>query len=382
MIFVIIRYFVASRRNRQITQPIAGVTPVKSWLTEHLNLVCAAMILVFSAIYLLSLNGSPLWAADEKTYTQIAYHIVKSGDYFTPWVTGEPAFWVGKPPLLMWLTSVSYQVLGVSNFAARVWMPLFGALSLVMVFFLGKKLFNAKVGLISVFVLGTFVTFYQYATHMMTDVPLVFFMLASIYYLLLSEDKTKDAIKYAAFSGVFFGLALMTKQLEALLIPAIILVYLVFTRRGRFVFTKRFTLHWGVAAAIFAPYVVYMMSVSKDFWDCFFVYSNVSRVVSPLEGHGESYLYYFQHLLTNETVWAVLLPFAAALCIYNIVAKRSRVDILLVVWMVIVLGLFTFAQTKLFWYILPAMPAFALAIGSLLYQLGHYVRLRIKKQPN
>jgi 4-amino-4-deoxy-L-arabinose transferase-like glycosyltransferase len=251
-----------------------------------------------------------------------------------------------------------------------------------MVFFLGKKLFNAKVGLISVFVLGTFVTFYQYATHMMTDVPLVFFMLASIYYLLLSEDKTKDAIKYAAFSGVFFGLALMTKQLEALLIPAIILVYLVFTRRDRFMFTKRFTLHWGVAVAIFAPYVVYMMSVSKDFWDCFFVYSNVSRVVSPLEGHGESYLYYFQHLLTNETVWAVLLPFAAALCIYNIVAKRSRVDILLVVWMVIVLGLFTFAQTKLFWYILPAMPAFALAIGSLLYQLGHYVRLRIKKQPN
>ena len=124
------------------------------------------------------------------------------------------------------------------------------------------------------------------------------------------------------------------------------------------------------------------MSVSKDFWDCFFVYSNVSRVVSPLEGHGESYLYYFQHLLTNETVWAVLLPFAAALCIYNIVAKRSRADILLVGWMVIVLGLFTFAQTKLFWYILPAMPAFALAIGSLLYQLGHYVRLKIKKQPN
>ena len=59
---------------------------------------------------------------------------------------------------------------------------------------------------------------------------LVFFMLASIYFLLLSEDKTKDAIKYAAFSGVFFGLALMTKQLEALLIPAIMLVYLLSSR--------------------------------------------------------------------------------------------------------------------------------------------------------
>ena len=379
VVFVIIRHFHTSRRNKQITQPIIGDSTVESWFTAHLNIVCAAMILAFSAIFLLSLNGSPLWAADEKTYTQISYHIIKSGDYFTPWVTGEPAFWVGKPPLLMWLTSVSYQVLGVSNFAARVWTPLFGALSLVMVFFLGKKLLNAKVGLVSVFVLGTFTTFYEYSTHMMTDVPLVFFMLASIYFLLLSEDKTKDAIKYAMFSGVFFGLALMTKQLEALLIPAIMLVYLLFAGRVRFVFTKRFALSWGVAAAIFGSYAAYMMSVSKDFWDCYFVYSNVSRVVSPLEGHGESYLYYFQHLLTNETVWAVLLPFAAAFCIYNIAAKRSRADILLVGWMVIVLGLFTFAQTKLFWYILPAMPAFALSIGSLLYQMGHYVRLKIKK---
>ncbi len=379
MIFVIIRYFVASIRNRQVTQPVAGSSTIESWFTAHLNLACAAMILAFSAVYLLNLNGPPLWATDEKIYTQIAYHIVKSGDYFTPWVTGEPAFWVGKPPLLMWLTSVSYQVLGVSNFAARVWMPLFGALSLVMVFFLGKKLFNAKVGFISVFVLGTFVTFYEFATHMMTDVPLVFFMLVSIYFLLLSEDKTKDALKYAVFSGVFFGLALMTKQLEALLIPAIMLVYLLFTRRGRFVFTKQFTLHWGVAAAIFAPYVLYMMSVSKDFWDCFFVYSIVSRLVSPLEGHGEGYLYYFQNLLTNETFWAVLLPFAVVFGIYNIVAKQSRADILLVGWIVIVLGLFTFAQTKLFWYILPTMPAFALAIGNLLYQLAHYVRLKIKK---
>ena len=379
VIFVIMRHFYTSRRNKQITPQITGASTVESWFSAHLNLVCAAMILAFSAIYLLSLNGSPLWAADEKTYTQISYHIVKSGDYFTPWVGGEPAFWVGKPPLLMWLTSVSYQVLGVSNFAARVWMPLFGALSLVMVFFLGKKLFNAKVGLVSVFVLGTFVTFYQYATHMMTDVPLVFFMLASIYFLLLSEDKTKDAIKYAAFSGVFFGLALMTKQLEALLIPAIMLVYLLFTRRGKFAFSKRFALSWGVAAAIFGPYVAYMLSVSKDFWDCFFVYSNVNRVITPLEGHSESYLYYFEHLLTNETVWAVLLPFAAAFCIYNVVSKRSRADTLLVGWMVIVLGLFTFAQTKLFWYILPAMPAFALAIGSLLYRMGHYVLLKIKK---
>jgi eukaryotic-like serine/threonine-protein kinase len=376
VLFVIGRYFYIANRNRQFTQPITGVT-TQSWFTANINMLCAVIVLFFSVIYLLSLNSSPLWAADEKTYSQIAYHMVKSGDYFTPWVNGQPAWWVGKPPLLMWLTSVSYQVLGVTNLATRVWVVLFGALSLIMVFFLGRKLYNPKVGLISVFVLGTFGTFYEYSTHMMTDVPLIFFMLASMYYLLLSVGKTKDAVKYAVLGGAFFGLALMTKQLEALLIPAILLVYLLFSKLIRFMVTKRFALFMGVAAAFFFPWVFYMTSISKDFWDFFFVYSNVSRVFTPLEGHSENYFYYFQFLLTNETIWAILLPFAAGLCIYNVVAKHSRADTFLLGWVIIVLGLFTFAQTKLFWYILPAMPAFAIAIGNLLYQLGYHVLFRL-----
>jgi outer membrane protein assembly factor BamB len=376
MLFVVVRYLYIQRKNKQTTHLPNGGTTLESWFSAHTNLIAALLILVFAAAFFLNLSNGPLWAADEKTYTQIAYNINKSGDYFKPWVNGEPAIWVGKPPLLMWLMSVSYQALGVSNFSARIWIPLFGALSLVAVFFLGKKLYNAKAGLISVVVLGTFATFYTFATRAMTDVPMVFFMLASMYFMLLSAEKTANALKYAILSGVFFGLALMTKQLEALLIPAIMLVYLLFTGQVRFVFSKRFAASLGVAAAIFVPYVVYMIRISKDFWDCYFVYSNISRITDPLEGHGADYLFYFQYLLTNETVWAVLLPFAVGLCVYNIAAKRSKADALLISWMIIVLALFTFAQTKLFWYILPAMPAFGLAIGNLLNQAANGIHSR------
>jgi len=374
ILFIVIRHLYVQRKNRQIIRLPNGGTTNESWFSAHINLIAALLILVFTVAFLLNLSNGPLWAADEKTYTQIAYHINKSGDYFKPWVNGEPAIWVGKPPLLMWMISVSYQALGVSNFSARIWTPLFGALSLVAVFFLGKKLYNAKVGLLSVVVLGTFTTFYSFATRAMTDVPMVFFMLASMYFLLLSVEKTANALKYAVLSGVFFGLALMTKQLEALLIPAIMLAYLLFTGQVRFVFSKRFAASLGVAAAIFVPYVVYMIRISKDFWDCYFVYANVSRITDPLEGHGADYLFYFQYLLTNETVWAVLLPFAVGLCTYNIAVKHSKADVLILSWMIIVLALFTFAQTKLFWYILPAMPAFALAIGNLLYQTATLVQ--------
>jgi hypothetical protein len=40
---------------------------------------------------------------------------------------------------------------------------------------------------------------------------------------------------------------------------------------------------------------------------------------------------------------------------------------------------FTFAQTKLEWYILPAFPAFAIAISSFLYQLSKKIQQLSKK---
>jgi len=63
-----------------------------------------------------------------------------------------------------------------------------------------------------------------------------------------------------------------------------------------------------------------------------------------------------------------LLPFAAALCLFNSAVKRLKEDTLILVWMIVVLAVFTFAQTKLYYYILPAFPAFAIVISSLLYR--------------
>jgi 4-amino-4-deoxy-L-arabinose transferase-like glycosyltransferase len=205
----------------------------------------------------------------------------------------------------------------------------------------------------------------------MTDGPLVFFILASIYFMLRSEEKT-GINRYAVLGGVFFGLALMTKQIQAMLIPLIIIVYFAVTKRSvRFMFTKRFALFWGMALLIFAPYVIYMSLRFGDFFDCYFIYCVFTRAAAPIEGHGGSPLFYLNYLATSENpFWTVLLPFAGGLCVFGAVVKRSKADSLLLIWMVGVLGLFSFAQTKLYWYVLPALPAFALAMGAFLYWLA------------
>ena len=351
-----------------------------SWFSKHADALCVLAILTFSTILYFNLGRGHLLAADEQTYSQWAFHMYKTGDYLDPWAFGGSALWIGKPPLIMWLMSLAYQVFGVNNFAARFWSPVFGALSLVLVFYLGKKLYNLQAGFLSAIVLGTFTTFYVFARHAMTDVPFVFFILGSIYFFVLSE-KTEKPRLYAVLSGIFFGLAIMTKQIQALLIPLILVFYLAATKRSiRFLFTKRFTLFWGVGLLLISPWVIYMsIRFGSEFWRVFLIYSNITRATSPIEGHAASYLYYFSEFANSENLlWVILLPFGTALCAFKSFFKRSKADILVLLWMAIVLVVFTFAQTKLYWYILPAFPAFALAIGNLLYELLKRIHLSVR----
>ena len=339
-----------------------------SWLSRHIDAVSILAILAFSTVFFINLGNGHLVAADEQTYSQWTFHMIKTGDYLTPWAFGN-LFWVGKPPLVMWLMSLSYQIFGVTNFAARFWSPIFGALSLVFVYFLGKKLYNPYVGLLSALVLGTLGTFYTYSRLAMTDVPLVFFILGTVYFFILSEKK-EHSYRNAALGGVFFGLALMTKQVEALLVLVILVLYLVVTRRSlRFLLSKSFTAFWGIGLLIFSPWLIYMAArFGSQFWLWYFGYNIVLRSVGVVENHAGSYLYYFNFLAHNENiVYLVLLPLGAALCLFNAVARRVKADTLVFLWMAMVVLIFTLAQSKLDWYILPAFPAFALAISSLVY---------------
>jgi len=371
VIFAIIHFVRLTWRNKCKAEAPSVSGQNHSWFSVHTDALCILAILAFSTIFFVNLGSGPLWISDERIHSQWAFHMIKNGDYLTPWAFGEISFYISKPPLNMWLMSLSYQVFGINNFALRLCSAVFGVLSLIVVFYLGKKLYNSYVGFLSAIILGTFTTFFLFARHAMTDVPLVFFILASIYFFVLSE-KTDNSTRFAALGGLFFGLALMTKQVEALLIPLIIFIFLALTERSiRFLFTKRFAGFLGIGFLVFFPWLIYMtLCFGPDFWQSYFFHSVVTRTVIPIEGHFGGYLFYFSNLVQNESLlWVLLLPFAAGGCVVNAVFKCSKADTLVVVWMSIVLMVFTLVQTKIYWYILPAFPAFAIAIGSLIYQL-------------
>lgn len=369
IILGVVLFVCFNRRDKRGVQLENASVNRSSWLSRHVDAFSVVAILAFSALFFVNLGSGHLIAADEQTYSQWAFHMVKTGDYVTPWAFGA-FFWIGKPPLVMWLMALSYQVFGITNFAVRFWSPVFGVSSLIVIYFLGKKLYNSYVGFMSAVVLGTFATFYTYSRLAMTDIPLVFFILCSIYFFILNE-KNERSHRNAVLAGLFFGLALMTKQLEALLVLLIIILYLAVSRKSfRFLFAKAFTLFWGIALLVFSPWIIYMVATyGFQFIQWYFVYNVVSRSVSVVGNHAGSYLYYFSFMVHNENpFWMVLLPFAVAVCVFNAFVKGMKADILVLFWMAAVLLVFSVAQTKLGWYIIPVLPAFALAVSSFIYR--------------
>src|SRR5438552_19011981 len=81
----------------------------------------AALPLVAAALWLLfafHLGSLPLTDPDEGRYAEIAREMIEGGDWLVPHLFGMP--YLEKPPLLYWLTSLSFETFGKNEFAARL----------------------------------------------------------------------------------------------------------------------------------------------------------------------------------------------------------------------------------------------------------------------
>ena len=84
--------------------------------------------------------------------------MILSNDFLSPKIYGE--YWYDKPPMYYWLVAMSYQVFGINDFAARFPSAFLSLLSIIAIYFYGKKLFNHKVEIYSALILVTSIEFF------------------------------------------------------------------------------------------------------------------------------------------------------------------------------------------------------------------------------
>ena len=104
------------------------------------------LILILGAIVLLPFLGSThLFDWDEINFAESSREMMLTGNYFQNQINFEP-FWE-KPPFFFWVQSLSMLVFGQNEFGARFPNVLFGLITLIFVFNIGKRLYNERFGI-------------------------------------------------------------------------------------------------------------------------------------------------------------------------------------------------------------------------------------------
>jgi hypothetical protein len=108
------------------------------------------------------------------------------------------------------------------NIVGRVMSALFDSATIILLFFIGRKLFRPAIGLLASFFYAVSVLPIQLSHFYAVDTILTFFVTGSLYLLMLFYEK--PTFKKAILTGIFFGLALATKASAIVLGIAIVAV--------------------------------------------------------------------------------------------------------------------------------------------------------------
>ena len=174
------------------------------------------LIVAFSSLVFIPFLGKQsLFDWDEINFAESAREMIVTGDYLTVQINFE-TFWE-KPPLFIWMQVASMKVFGVNEFAARFPNALCGIITLILLYFMGSKIFNREFGLFWVLAYtGSILPFFYFKLGLI-DPWFNLFIFLGIFFASKVLTKEKKYINSIA-SALFIGLGILTKGPVALLI--------------------------------------------------------------------------------------------------------------------------------------------------------------------
>ena len=305
------------------------------------------------------------WPADEPRFALVAQDMLRSGDWLFPRVGGD--LYADKPPLYFWMMAASMAVTGSVRAGFLLPSLLAGLGTLLAAYDLLRRAHGREVALAGGFVLLVTFQFVWQARQAQIDGTLCFLTTLSLYgllrHLLLGPSAGWYLVGWAAA-----GLGVITKGVGFLpllaLVPAAVLAWRGWTmpaRSGRLAFAGVF----AMLAAIGLWFVPMMVATAAG--GELLAYRNeilfdqtVTRYADAWHHH-EPFWYYLVRVI--PLLWLPLIALLPWLWPRwrNALAGRDAWTAILLAWVVIVVVFFSLSSGKRGVYVLPALPALAMA---------------------
>ena len=328
-----------------------------------------------------------LFDLDEGFYASVTREMLRTGDWITPRLNGEP--WFEKPILLYWLAAPAVAVFG-ENVGPRLPSILASLGLYVMVGSFVAPRLTSVTARWAVVILATSPIMAIFARMMMTDSLFVLFLSASFLALYRSLF---DGWKWRLVSGLMLGLAVLAKGPVAIIFWGMMLAVTAWRqptmRRAVFDIRGNTAALLGLLAAVSIWYLPAYLANSELFVQKFLIEQNVARFFGGDKAHAVPwYLHpiYFPVVLGVGMIpwsWRIIEGWPK-----KIEEGESGSTFLQFCahWALIVVVFFTLSGSKLPHYVLPAavplailfartIPSVLFGIGTLLWGVAHSLLL-------
>lgn len=319
-----------------------------------LALLVAGLVIFF---YRLGVPG--LMDPDEGRYAEIAREFFVLRDWGIPHLNLLP--YLEKPPLVYWLTALSFKVCGFTELAARLPSAVSALGGLFLAYGLGRAFWGPGPGVLGALVLASTAGYVVLGRILTLDMAFALWLNLGIGlgYLALSRGQNR------LWPWAYFALALavLTKGPVALVLAGLVwVIWVVVNRRSGRPLIQ--ICGWLLLAVITLPWFVYVQWRYPEFFRFFILEQHLLRFLTPAI-HPEPLWYYLPVLLGLLLPWTWLLP-------WTLTGRDRWQDPdyrFLVIWAAVILVFFSLSRGKLAPYILPALLPLALLVGHGLARL-------------
>lgn len=310
-----------------------------------------------------------LWGPDESRYVQIAKELLPRHNWFLLTLHGQP--YDQKPPLPFWMLAGMLKLSGGQVHSALVRLPsiFFATLSVIMCYLIGRKLWTARAGLLSAFVLLTSVQFLEDAPTAELNVMYTgWTTLALALWFLAPQAENLSWPRAAGFWGAVAGAFFTKGPLSLLIILAALAGDAMASRSPRLLFRVRPLAGLLCLSALIGTWLMLQGRAAGSE----FVANQVKGQTLErfLHGSHEAPIwYYLPRLFTSIFLpWGVFL-IPAALRLKRLGRQLPIGMGALLGWALIPFLVLTLANGKRQSYLLPLLPAMALIVGWYLDRL-------------
>ena len=356
------------------------MTPAEFPSNPKTTLALSLGLLLFTAavLFFAGLGRLPLFEPDEGRNAEVGREMLASGDWITPHYNGFA--YLDKPAVHFWMVAAAMKIFGVSEGAARLPSAMMGVATLLLAWFLARRMFGDSAGLRAGIIFAACPLALALAREVIFDMTLTFFVtLAMVAFWLAEESGSRkpwfDAMMFAAM-----GVAVITKGFVGIIIPLIaILIYQVACGEGRNFLRRRWG--WGLLAFLAAalPWFIAVSARNPDFPRYAFWNESLKRFASGAAHRGGGILYYLPVFLGGFFPWSLFLLLAA----WNRLRRwrelrqeAGRPILFLLCWAAWVFVFFTLSHSKLPTYFLPAIVPLSILMGKVWQDVGHEPQAR------